>query len=121
MRERLARLRPVGLLTALWPYVRPERRQLVLAAVVTLGLTLVEVASPLLIGRFIDAVLREPDPAVAIVALPPERAWLLGLLAAAALARGVLLTAQGTLAGATGEPVAAGLRRALWAQLQPLP
>ena len=124
MREWLARLQPVGLLTALWPYVRPERRRLALAAVVTLGVTLVEVASPLLIGRFVDAVLYGPATAFTPSDGSPGRVALLALLAllvAAALARGVLLAAQGTLAGATGEQVAARLRQALWAHLQRLP
>src|SRR5919107_2676696 len=117
MRERFARLQPVGLLTALWPYVRPERRLLVLAGVVTLGVTLVEVASPLLIGRVVDEILRDSYLGAALVDAAPERGWLLGLLAAAAIARGVLLAAQGTLAGTTGERGAAPLRQALWAHL----
>src|SRR3712207_6676835 len=121
MREWLAPPQPGGLLTAPWPYVRPERRRLVLAAVVPLGVSLTEVASPLLLGHFIDGIMHDPSPAVAILAMAPEQAWLLGLLAWTALARGVLVTAQGTLAGTVGEQVAAGLRRALWAHLQRLP
>ena len=120
MRSWLARFQPVGLLAALWPYVRPERRLLVLAGVVTLGVTLVEVASPLLIGRVVDEILHDSSVGAALEAAP-ERGWLLGLLAAAALARGVLLATQGTLAGTTGERVAARLRQALWAHLQRLP
>src|SRR5215218_1696409 len=94
MRDRLARLQPVGLLTALWPYVRPERRRLVLHG---------------------------QSAAVGVPGLAPERLWLLGLLVAAGLARGILLAAQGALAGATGERVAARLRQALWGHLQRLP
>ena len=121
MRDRLARLQPVGLLTALRPYVRPERRRLVLAGVITLGVTLVEVASPLLIGRFVDAVLHGSTTVAGAGDPAPESGWLLALLVAAALARGVLLAAQGAVAGATGEHVAARLRQALWAHLQRLP
>lgn len=121
MRDRLARLQSVGLLTALWPYIRPERRRLALAGVITLCVTLVEVASPLLIGRFVDAALYGPGLAATGLVADSEPSWLLGLLAAAALARGILLATQGTLAGAIGEQVAARLRQALWAHLQRLP
>src|SRR5919205_123467 len=121
MRDWLRRQQPVSVVTALWPHIRPARRRLVLAGVVTLGVTLVEVATPLLVGRVVDSILHGSRAAATTLVAIPEQYWLIGLIVAAAAARGILVATQGALAGAIGEQVAARLRQALWTHLQRLP
>lgn len=100
----------------LWPFLAPERGLLLAAALVTLLLTLVEVFSPVLLGLFIDSLLGGPATPV-----PLGRVPLLGLMLAAALARGFLVARQQIQAGTLGERVAARIRNTLWAHLQQLP
>ncbi len=57
--QRLARFQLVETLSHLWPYMKPEWRMLSLAAAATLGLTVVELAVPILIGVLINSLVGE--------------------------------------------------------------
>jgi len=120
MKERLMRVPSVLTLVRLWPYVRTERRRLSFAALLTLALTVVEVAAPLLLGVFVDSILRGSSGSAVIL---PQ--WMqhgiLALLTAGALSRGYLLARQRSLSGEIGERVAARLRNTLWEHLLRLP
>ena len=66
MMQRILRCQLVETLSRIWPYLKPEWRRLLLVAAVMLGLTLVEVSVPILVGIFIDSLLselggRQPD------------------------------------------------------------
>jgi len=50
MKQRILRFQLVETLGRLWPYLKPERRRLLVVAAATLGLTVVEVAVPILNG-----------------------------------------------------------------------
>jgi subfamily B ATP-binding cassette protein MsbA len=110
---------PAETLRFLWPFVRPERRWLWRAAGVTLGLTAVEVAIPLLVRIYVDWITHDlPREFIE----PPNfgPALIAGLLVGALL-RGLFLSRQRALAGRIGERAAARLRSRLWAHLQELP
>lgn len=102
----------------LWPYLRHEWRRMLIAAGITLLLTTVEVATPVLIGMFVDMIL-----SIQMGATPPS--WphytIILLLAIGAFSRGHLIARQLGLTGEIGERVAARMRNALWAHLQQLP
>lgn len=108
--------RPAQVIAWLWPFLRPDRRRLWAAALVTLLLTVVEVSTPVLIGRFVDVILGTPGVTPALGAAP-----LLALLTVAAVARGFLVARQQAQAGALGERTAARIRDQLWAHLQHVP
>ena len=59
MKRRILRFQLVETLGRLWPYLKPERRRLLLVAAATLGLTVVEVSVPILVGKFINSLLSE--------------------------------------------------------------
>lgn len=110
-----------GLVRELWPYLRPSRRRLALAAVVSLLLTAIEVATPLLIGLLIDSILARLHGRIPGVTPVLSQGWIFTLLGGAAVLRGLLLTRQRWLAGWIGERVAARMRDALFDHLQRLP
>jgi ABC-type multidrug transport system fused ATPase/permease subunit len=121
MKQRILRFQLVETLSRLWPYLRPERRRLLLVAAATLGLTVVEVSVPILVGIFLDSLLSElggRQPAT-----PPllDNRMIIALLALGALLRGYLLYQQRSLSGQMGQRVAARMRDALWGHLQKLP
>ena len=111
--------RPLATLRLLWPHVRAQHRSLFQAAGVTLALTVVEVAIPLLIRAYVDLITHglystvwfwnEPGPV------------LIAALLVGALLRGLLLARQRALAGRIGELTAAAIRARLWAHIQELP
>lgn len=109
----------VCVLAWLWPFLRPDWRRLLGAAVVTLLLTLTETVTPVMIGAFVDAMLTTAGGAPS--ASLHSGWWLITLLAGAALARGVLVARQQTQIGELGERVAARIRAHLWAHLQHVP
>lgn len=119
--RRLGRFQLFETLGHVWPFLKPEWRWLVMVAGVTVVLTVVEVAVPILVGVFVDSLLaglggREPEAAD----------WLNGrnviaMLAAGALLKGYATYQQRSLAGKVGQRVAARMRDALWAHLQKLP
>lgn len=121
MLAKLRRSKTVATLVHLWPFLRPEGRYLGYVVAVTLGLTGIEVLTPVLVGLFVDALLGELGDPVG----RPFGGWteyrLLLALAAAALARGALLAWQRALMGRIGQRVAARMRRKLWSHLQRLP
>lgn len=117
--ERARTNRFVCVLAWLLPFLRPDRLRLLGAAVVTLLLTLIETATPVIIGAFVDAML---DTAGDAHSAHLRNGWLLiALLVAAALARGVLVARQQAQVGELGERVAARIRTHLWAHLQHVP
>jgi len=110
----------VGVLVTLWPFLKPERNRLLANAAITLALTGVDVASPLLVGMFLDALL-EVLAGTPTTAPPLRPQQIIGLLVVGALLRGYLISQQLALAGKSGERVAARIRDALWNHLQLLP
>src|SRR5918997_68195 len=121
MKQRILRFQLVETLSRLWPYLKPERRRLLLVAAATLGLTVVEVSVPILVGIFLDSLLSElggRQPST-----PPllDNRMIIALLALGALLRGYLLYQQRSLSGQMGQRVAARMRDALWVHLQKLP
>jgi len=102
----------------LWPFLTPERGSLALNAGVTLAVTGVEIALPLVVGRLVDGLLAELGGAPPAA---PGRPLLVGVLLVLALARGVLVSYQRALSGLTGERTAARLRDAVWRHLGRLP
>lgn len=116
LRTGLLTSQPVQVVTWLWPFLRPDRRRLWAATLVTLLLTAVEISTPLLIGSFVDVIL-----ATAGVMPAPGAGPLLALLTSCAVARGFLVARQQTQAGALGERTAARIRDQLWAHIQHVP
>lgn len=108
-------------LVHLWPFLKPERRRLGYAILVTLGLTGAEILFPVLIGFFVDALLREiRDPIGYPFSGWSEYRVVIALLVIA-IARGGLTAWQRGLMGRIGQQVAARIRRKLWRHLQLLP
>ena len=121
IQQRILRFQLVETLSRLWPYLKPERRRLLLVAAATLGLTVVEVSIPILVGIFLDSLLsdlsgRQP-PTVPVL----DNHMIIALLAVGALLRGYLLYQQRSLSGQMGQRVAARMRDALWVHLQKMP
>src|ERR687893_496216 len=121
IQQLILRFQLVETLSRLWPYLKLERRWLLLVAAATLGLTVVEVSVPILVGIFLDSLLSElggRQPST-----PPllDNRMIIALLALGALLRGYLLYQQRSLSGQMGQRVAARMRDALWVHLQKLP
>jgi ABC-type multidrug transport system fused ATPase/permease subunit len=90
-----------------------------LVAAATLGLTVVEVSVPILVGKFINSLLselggRQPTTTPALL----NNHVILALLAVGALLRGYLLYQQRSLSGRIGQRVTARMRDAVWVHLQ---
>jgi subfamily B ATP-binding cassette protein MsbA len=122
MKQRILRFQLVETLGRLWPYLKPERRRLLLVAAATLGLTVVEVAVPILVGIFVNSLLSElsgRQPATTAPVL--NNHTILILLVAGALLRGYLLYQQRSLSGRIGQRVTARMRDAVWIHLQEVP
>jgi ATP-binding cassette subfamily B multidrug efflux pump len=122
MKQRILRFQMVETLGHLWPYLKPERRRLLLVAAATLGLTVVEVSVPILVGIFMNSLLselggRQPTTTAPVL----NNHVILALLAAGALLRGYLLYQQRSLSGRIGQRVAARMRDAVWVHLQEVP
>ena len=122
MRRRILRLQLVETFSRIWPYLKPEWRRLLWVGAVTLGLTVVEVSAPILVGMFVNSLLSElrgQQPTTA----PPllDRRMIIALLAVGALLRGYLLYQQRSLSGRIGQRVAARMREAVWVHLQEVP
>jgi ATP-binding cassette, subfamily B, multidrug efflux pump len=121
MKQRILRFQLVETLSRIWPYLKPERRRLLLVAAVTLGLTVVEVSVPILVGIFVDSLLSELSGRQPTTAPVLDQRMIIALLAVGALLRGYLLYQQRSLSGRIGQRVAARMRDALWVHLQELP
>jgi ABC-type multidrug transport system fused ATPase/permease subunit len=122
MKQRILRFQLVETLSPIWPFLKPERRRLLLVAAATLGLTVVEVSVPILVGIFIDSLLsslsgRQPATTAPLL----NNRMIIGLLAVGALLRGYLLYQQRSLSGRIGQRVAARMRDAVWVHLQEVP
>lgn len=113
----------LSLLRKLWPFLRRVRRRLWLAGAISIILTSVEIATPILIGWFVDSILTGLHRIETPGLNPPplSRAALLALIATGAILRGYLVARQRWLSGRIGEQVAARMRDALWDHLQHLP
>jgi ATP-binding cassette, subfamily B, multidrug efflux pump len=119
MKQRILRFQLVETLGRLWPYLKPERRRLLLVAAATLGLTVVEVAVPILVGIFVNSLLSELSGRQPTTTAPVlNNRTILALLAVGALLRGYLLYQQRSLSGRIGQRVAARMRDAVWVHLQ---
>ena len=118
---RLGRLQLVKTLSQLWPYMRPEKKVLWLAFAATLGLTIVELSMPILIGMFVDSLLSQMQNRPDSTPAGPGQRTILILLAVAAVSRGYFLYQQRSLAGQAGQRVTARMRNAVWTHLQRLP
>src|SRR5918995_2541609 len=121
MKQRILRLQLVETLSRLWPYLKPERRRLGLVAAATLGLTVVEVSVPILVGIFLDSLLGELSGRQPTTAPLLDNRTIIALLAVGALLRGYLLYQQRSLSGRMGQRVAARMREAVWVHLQQMP
>src|SRR5215208_6305764 len=122
MKQRILRFQLVETLSRIWPYLKPEWRRLLLVAAATLGLTVVEVSVPILVGIFMNSLLSElsgPQPTTTAPLL--NNRVILALLAVGALLRGYLLYQQRSLSGRIGQRVAARMRDAVWVHLQEVP
>jgi ABC-type multidrug transport system fused ATPase/permease subunit len=122
MKQRILRFQLVETLSRLWPYLKPERRRLLLIAAATLGLTVVEVSVPILVGKFMNSLLselsgRQPTTTPALL----NNHVIIALLAVGALLRGYLLYQQRSLSGRIGQRVTARMRDAVWVHLQEVP
>jgi len=121
IQQRILRFQLVDTLGRLWPYLKQERRRLFLIAAATLGLTVVEVSIPILVGIFLDSLLSELSGRQPTMAPVLDNRTIIALLAVGALLRGYLLYQQRSLSGQTGQRVAARMRDALWVHLQQMP
>jgi ATP-binding cassette subfamily B multidrug efflux pump len=122
MKKRILRFQLVETLSRIWPFLKPEWRRLLLVAGATLGLTVVEVSVPILVGIFIDSLLsglsgRQPTTTAPLL----NNRMIIALLAVGALLRGYLLYQQRSLSGRIGQRVAARMRDAVWVHLQEMP
>src|SRR5215204_3762005 len=121
MKQRILRFQLVETLSRLWPYLKPERRRLLLIAAATLGLTVVEVSVPILVGIFMNSLLSELSGRQSTTAAVMDNRMIIALLAVGALLRGYLLYQQRSLSGRIGQRVAARMRDAVWVHLQEVP
>src|ERR687889_1371331 len=121
MMQRILRFQLVETLGRIWPYLKPEWRRLLLVAAATLGITVVEVSIPILVGIFLDSLLSELSGRQPTTAPVLDNRTIIALLAVGALLRGYLLYQQRSLSGQMGQRVAARMRDALWAHLQQMP
>jgi ABC-type multidrug transport system fused ATPase/permease subunit len=122
MKQRILRLQLVETLGRLWPYLKPERRRLLLVAAATLGLTVVEVSVPILVGKFMNSLLSELSGRQPTTTAPLlNNHVIIALLAVGALLRGYLLYQQRSLSGRIGQRVTARMRDAVWVHLQEVP
>jgi ABC-type multidrug transport system fused ATPase/permease subunit len=122
MKQRILRFQLIETLGPLWPYLKPERRRLFLVAAATLGLTVVEVSVPILVGIFMNSLLSElsgRQPATTAPVL--NNRTILILLVVGALLRGYLLYQQRSISGRIGQRVTARMRDAVWIHLQKVP
>ncbi len=108
-------------LRRLWPFVKPERKRLVMAFLVTAALTAVEIATPVLVGFVVDDLLSEIGASGGNMFASGNELALVGVLLAAAPLRGFLLARQRTLEGELGQWVTARIRKRMWQQVQRLP
>ncbi|MGF1471225.1 MAG: ABC transporter ATP-binding protein [Rubrobacteraceae bacterium] len=121
MRERLSRSQLVQTFSHVWPYMKPEWAMLLLAGAATLGLTVVELSVPIMIGMLLDSLLVELRGQPGAESGTLNHRVIIGLLAGAALLRGYFLYQQRSLAGQAGQRVTARMRSAVWSHLQRLP
>jgi ATP-binding cassette, subfamily B, multidrug efflux pump len=122
MKKRILRFPLVETLSRIWPFLKPEWRRLLLVAAATLGLTVVEVSVPILVGIFVDSLLSELSGRQPTTMAPLlNNRTILVLLAVGALLRGYLLYQQRSLSGRIGQRVAARMRDAVWVHLQEVP
>src|SRR5919112_1599331 len=121
MMQRILRFQLVETLSRIWPYLKPEWRRLLLVAAVMLGLTLVEVSVPILVGIFIDSLLSELSGRQPATAPLLDHRMIIALLAVGAVLRGYLLYQQRSISGRIGQRVAARMRDAVWVHLQEVP
>ena len=121
MERRILRFQLVETLGRIWPYLKPERRRLLWVGAVTLGLTVVEVLVPVLVGMFVNSLLSELRGQQPTTAPLLDRRMIIALLAVGALLRGYLLYQQRSLSGRIGQRVTARMREAVWVHLQEVP
>src|ERR687898_1491477 len=121
MKQRILRFQLVETLIRLWPYLKPERRRLGLVAAATLGLTVVEVSVPILVGIFIDSLLGELSGRQPATAPLLDHRMIIALLAVGAVLPGYPLYQQRSISGRIGQRVAARMRDAVWVHLQEVP
>src|ERR687889_627510 len=121
MKQRILRFQLVETLSRIWPYLKPERRRLFLIAAATLGLTVVEVSIPILVGVFLDSLLSELSGRQPTTTPLLDNRTIIALLTVGALLRGYLLYQQRSLSGRMGQRVAARMRDAVWVHLQEVP
>jgi ATP-binding cassette, subfamily B, multidrug efflux pump len=121
MKQCILHFQLVETLSRIWPYLKPEWRRLLLVAAATLGLTVVEVSVPILVGIFLDSLLSELSGRQPTTAPLLDHRMIIALLAVGALLRGYLLYKQRSLSGRIGQRVAARMRDAVWVHLQEVP
>src|SRR5215217_1947996 len=122
MKQRILRFQLVETLSRIWPYLKPEWRRLLVVAAATLGLTVVEVSVPILVGIFMNSLLSELSGRQPTTTAPLlNNHVIIALLAVGALLRGYLLYQQRSISGRIGQRVTARMRDAVWVHLQEVP
>lgn len=104
----------------LWPYLRKQRRRLLLAYGNGLVLTALEVSAPVLIGLLVDR-LHQAGSTALVNTLDPSFIAGICLLLLLAIAQGRVLAHQHELNGQLGERVAEQMRNTLWNHVQHIP
>src|ERR687890_2381411 len=102
IQQRILRFQLVETLSRIWPYLKQERRRLLLVAAATLGLTVVEVSIPILVGVFLDSLLSELSGRQPTTPPLLDNRAIIALLAVGALPPGGPLDQQPSLSGPMG-------------------
>lgn len=108
-------------LQRLWPFVKPERRRLSAAFLVALALTVVEIASPVLLGFVVDDLLAGMGNGQTVIFSSWLVRLMIGALVVAAPLRGMLIAKQRAQEGELGQKVTARIRKRMWVHVQKLP
>jgi ABC-type multidrug transport system fused ATPase/permease subunit len=119
-RTRLQQRPLVATFQALWPYLRGQRRRLLVAYGSALLLTILEVSGPILIGLLVDW-LQQPDSSSLLTTWNTPFAGGIVLLVLIGIAQGRLLAHQRELMGQLGERTAEQMRNTLWNHIQHIP
>jgi ATP-binding cassette, subfamily B, bacterial len=94
-------------------FARPHRRQLVAFLVLSIGAAVLAVATPVLAGRVVDAIVNEKAVSVVL--------WLAGLIALIAIAEAGLGLVTRWLSASIGEGLILDLRTAVFDHIQRMP
>lgn len=120
------RERKISTFRTLWPFLKPERPQILMVAAISLGLIAIDTATPLLIGVLSDSLLRALGAGLqghlgARIHFLPSARFLFAALLIGAILQGWAQAKQRMMFGQIGERVVSRIRSRLWQKLQRLP